>query len=113
MSFDQSLIVQYDDADNEFQKLISKVERMSKTLNDQQDLHRKKDHELNDLHKKVSALSKKQEHIDLFMEDSQELAIRAFLDYVLHKFNEAAKVEQRDTVERGLWLFSPEVVAFM
>jgi hypothetical protein len=118
------VLVQYDDEDNEFEKLMSKFENMSKELDDLCRKQRKQAceletkemkqaRELDDLHRKQSIFNRKQARVDLFLEDSQELVVRAFLDYVLYTFNIAAKVELKDTVQRTLWLFSPEATTFV
>lgn len=90
-----------------------KIEQTSKALKDLDQHHRNEirrlDHENNDLRKKVSTLTKKAGYVDLFMEDSQELAIRAFLDYVFQKFYKVAKVN----TQRRYWLISTQALTFV
>jgi hypothetical protein len=71
--------VQYDDKNNEFEKLMSKFENMLKELDDLRRKQRKQAREL-------ETKERKQARVDLYLEDSQELAVRAFLDYVLYIF---------------------------
>ena len=73
------MLVQYDDEDREFEKLMSKFENMSKELRDLRIKQRKQAREL-------ETKERKHAHNDLFLKDSQELALQAFLDYVLYTF---------------------------
>jgi hypothetical protein len=101
----QSLLVELEMEDTKLSRLVESNSRLiESTMILMEELKVRKE-EIDSMKKKLDQVLVENHHIQLFLEDGYELAVRAFLDKVLETFYQAAEV--RGTIEeKATWLRS-------